>query len=574
MARGARGRSPRSTRVASRVRPRGGSLDPTLAWAYAGPRRAQALARGAHAGRHARAAREHARAAARAGRRRRRGVARAGPAAPRADPVGGAAELAAGLVASADGSFVADGGQGAARRRRSRRGSAFDSAAAAALRGRRRGRVARAVRAITLDRAIELTGGTRSRARPRRCSSATSRSAARSRSSSRRSCSSVTFRRARALVAVLPPLVAGTVWTTGLAAFVSPGLTAIAIGVHGGGRRRGRRHGRPRVRGAPRRAARRGSAPRGGRARRARRTWRPTLLAALAAGLAFASLALERASGRSGSSACCAAFGEVLTAVAILWMTPDIGALLERGAALPPPLRPCWLRGVARITRTRRGAWGALGRRSLVVVAVAVARVAEGGRRGRRAPPARARAARGAGRDLPALRGRRGQWIVLAERRARAQRAAARGDRSRRRSTRSRGDGTIDGFDALTSYRAGARTQVARLASATRSTCRRSRRGLEAALADAGFDAGACAPALGRFAAPRPCASRRMRRPDAATSAGSSRGTVAVDDAAAPSSRSTCARARGPPRSARGRRDPRGRPRQRSSPGSPTSRSP
>ena len=38
----------------------------------------------------------------------------------------------------------------------------------------------------------------------------------------------LTFRRARALVAVLPPLAIGTLWTTGLAAFLPNGLSAIA----------------------------------------------------------------------------------------------------------------------------------------------------------------------------------------------------------------------------------------------------------------------------------------------------------------------------------------------------------
>ena len=39
----------------------------------------------------------------------------------------------------------------------------------------------------------------------------------------------VTFRRARALVAVLPPLVLGTLWTTGIAALLPAGLSAVAI---------------------------------------------------------------------------------------------------------------------------------------------------------------------------------------------------------------------------------------------------------------------------------------------------------------------------------------------------------
>ena len=39
----------------------------------------------------------------------------------------------------------------------------------------------------------------------------------------------LTFRRARALVAVLPPLALGTLWTTGLAALLPAGLSAVAI---------------------------------------------------------------------------------------------------------------------------------------------------------------------------------------------------------------------------------------------------------------------------------------------------------------------------------------------------------
>src|SRR5258708_1918339 len=39
----------------------------------------------------------------------------------------------------------------------------------------------------------------------------------------------VTFRRTRALVAVLPPLALGTLWTTGLAALLPAGLSAVAI---------------------------------------------------------------------------------------------------------------------------------------------------------------------------------------------------------------------------------------------------------------------------------------------------------------------------------------------------------
>ena len=98
--------------------------------------------------------------------------------------------------------------------------------------------------------------------------SATSRSRARSRWCSRRWCSSLIFRRVRALVAVMPPLVLGTLWTAGLAAVLPGGLSAIAVAFTSVVVGVGRRHRRARLRGAARRAPRRARPPPTPRSRR------------------------------------------------------------------------------------------------------------------------------------------------------------------------------------------------------------------------------------------------------------------------------------------------------------------
>ncbi len=100
-----------------------------------------------------------------------------------------------------------------------------------------------------------------------------------------------TFRRVRALLAVLPPLVLGTLWTTGLAALLPHGLSAVAVafaavvvgvgvdtGVH--------------VYAALLDARRDGVPPEQAAAHARSVTWRPTLSAAAAAAAAFGSLAL------------------------------------------------------------------------------------------------------------------------------------------------------------------------------------------------------------------------------------------------------------------------------------------
>jgi len=156
----------------------------------------------------------------------------------------------------------------------------------------------------------------------------------------------LTFRRLRALVAVLPPLLVGTLWTSATAAVAFQQLSALTLGflavVVGVGLDTGihvyaalmeaRRAGRP-----PALAALQARAD----------TARPTLIAAGTAAIAFGTLALSSVPALRQFGLLCAA-GEMLTALAILALTPWIGSWLERGE--PPPRRvPRWVPVLDRI---------------------------------------------------------------------------------------------------------------------------------------------------------------------------------------------------------------------------------
>lgn len=161
------------------------------------------------------------------------------------------------------------------------------------------------------------------------------------------------FRRIRALVAVMPPLALGTIWTAGVATFFSGGLSGLAIafmsvvvgvgvdtGVH--------------VYAALLEARRAGLAPREA-ARQARaKTARSVLLAATTAAAAFGALGLSSIKAMQQLGILCAA-GELLTAVAIVLVTPEIGQWLEKGP--PPAEAPVrWTEGITWLTGTRRRA--------------------------------------------------------------------------------------------------------------------------------------------------------------------------------------------------------------------------
>ena len=315
-----------------------------------------------------------------------------------------------------------------------------------------------------------------------------------------------TFRRARALGAVLPPLVLGTLWTTGLAALFPAGLNAVAIafaavvvgvgvdtGVH--------------VYAAFLEARRSGLAP-AEAARHARsETWRPTLTAALVAAVAFASLALSGLRAMQQLGLLCGA-GEILTAIAIVLVTPEIGIWLERKP--PPPSRTArWVVWLDCVTSTRPRALVALVVCALPTVAVAALGwplpadalvairphalaplIVEGhvhalfGSPGGREP----------GREP-------GQWVVLStgadvdDARAHADCVADALERLQRA-------GRIEGFDALATFAPSAATQRSRLAERDALDLPSRRAALEQSLRAAGFDIAAFAAALDAFTRP------------------------------------------------------------------------
>ncbi len=308
----------------------------------------------------------------------------------------------------------------------------------------------------------------------------------------------VMFHRARALAAVLPPLIVGTVWTMGLVAIFMPQLSAISIafmavvvgvgvdtGVH--------------VYAALLEARRSGLAPHeAARAARAQ-TARPTLLAAIAAGMAFASLALSDLTAIRQLGLLCA-LGEVLTAVAILLLTPDLGALLERGTP-PPPLRPAWLRAVAAATETRGRSWAVVGAALLPVLALLAVGWPEAGSAVVALRPQGLAPLAVQDEIYSLFGGERGQWVVLAMD-ADADRAVARGDRIAEALDRLAADGSIASYDALTSFSPSPEIQRARLGERDAIDLAALVPRFTAALQATGFDVDACAPALEAFRHP------------------------------------------------------------------------
>ncbi|MBX3259003.1 MAG: MMPL family transporter [Labilithrix sp.] len=306
----------------------------------------------------------------------------------------------------------------------------------------------------------------------------------------------LTFRRVRALVAVLPPLAIGTLWTTALAALAYPRLSAVATGfaavVIGVGVDTG-----VHVYGRLLRARREGMSPGSAAVVARRETWRPTLGAALAAGGAFGCLALSDVEGMRQLGVLCAA-GEVLTALAILVVVPEVGALLERGA--PPALpRASW---IVALTRTR-------GRAAAAIAAVAsvLAVAAWLG-----PPPIERGVATLSARELPALAtydaiyatfgGTRGQLVVVSADRDPA-RARARADAVAEAAERLAERGTIAGFDALASLAPSPELQRARLAERDELDLPSRRGMLSHALAEEGFAVEELAPAIEAFAHPK-----------------------------------------------------------------------
>ncbi len=312
----------------------------------------------------------------------------------------------------------------------------------------------------------------------------------------------VTFRRVRALLAVLPPLLAGTLWTTALAATIYPHISAIAtafaavvigVGVDTG----------VHVYGRLLHARREGLTPSAAADVARRETWKPTLSAAVAAGGAFGCLLLSDIEGMRQLGVLCAA-GEILTAVAILIVVPEVGALLERG---PPPSSPAeaW-RWIAELTRTKTRAIVAL-----AAVALAVAAASSAGLPKIDHAVIALEARGGKERALPALAtydeiyetfgSAKGQLMVVSAD-ADDARARARADAVAEAADRLLAGETILGYDALARLAPSPELQRMRLAERDRLDLPSRRAMLSKALVDEGFAIEGFAPALEAFAHP------------------------------------------------------------------------
>ncbi|MBS2020055.1 MAG: MMPL family transporter [Deltaproteobacteria bacterium] len=305
----------------------------------------------------------------------------------------------------------------------------------------------------------------------------------------------LTFRRPRALVAVLPPLAAGTLWTTAIATIIYPKLSAIAtafmavvvgVGVDTGVHVYGRLLG----------ARREGRSPSEAAVIARRETWRPTLGAAVAAGGAFGCLAMSDIAGMQQLGVLCA-IGEVLTAIAILVVVPEVGAWLERGTP-PAELR---LPGIAALTATRP--------RALLVLGLAVGSLA--GALALGAPRLDHGVVALDGSVLPGIAiydevyatfgGTRGQ-LVIASSDPDEGRARARADAVAEVAEQLASSGAIDGFDALGTVAPSLSVQHARIAARDALDLPGRRALLERVLREEGFAPDAFAPALEAFAHP------------------------------------------------------------------------
>lgn len=289
------------------------------------------------------------------------------------------------------------------------------------------------------------------------------------------------FRRVRALVAVMPPLALGTVWTAGVATFFSGGLSGIAIafmsvvvgvgvdtGVH--------------VYAALLEARRAGLAPREAARQARNKTARSVLLAAATAAAAFGALALSSITAMQQLGILCAA-GELLTAVAIVLVTPEIGALLEKNP--PPPEAPArWTGAVHWLTGTRRRAafmsllalvpivaifFGAGPSLSESIVAV----------RPKELEPLKVQQA-----VFDAFGGKRGQWVVLLADKD-LEHARARADRVAETLSAMKDD--VEAVDALTALAPAKATQEARFAARDALDMTAKADDLEKALTETGF---------------------------------------------------------------------------------------
>jgi predicted exporter len=306
----------------------------------------------------------------------------------------------------------------------------------------------------------------------------------------------VTFGRGRALVAVLPPLIAGTAWTAGICALIWPRPSALALAFCAVVVGVGVDTGVP-VYAAFLDARRAGMTPREAAVDARKKTARPTLVAATAAGSAFAALVLSDLPAMRQLGVLCAA-GELLTALAIVQMTPEIAALFERGD--PPPARVPTV--IARLVAAPSAARLVRFALYAALVALVAAFVWRGG-----PPVSESTVAIRSSAIAPLATydqidhlygGGQNELIALSHGRDRDE-AAARADAVAEAGASA---GGVLGVDSLGTFAPAPATQRARLAERDRLDLPAHVAALTEALRTAGFDPEACAPAFAAFVHP------------------------------------------------------------------------
>lgn len=309
----------------------------------------------------------------------------------------------------------------------------------------------------------------------------------------------VTFRRARALIAIMPPLALGTTWTTGIAAFFPDGLSAIAVafgavvvgvgvdtGVH--------------VYAAVLHARKEGHLGRALAAEARKRTWRPTLAAALVAGLAFGSLGLSDLSAVRQLGLLCAG-GEVLTAIAILLIAPDVGAWLERrGMGHAPSSR--WHTWLADAIGDRKRAAFGLALALLPALALTVTGLPERSNTLVAIRPKALEPLKVQSEIFRLFDSHEGQWIVVSTGSTEVQ-ARGHADAVAEALDLLRARGLVDGFDSMTSLLPTPRTQAARFAERDGLDLQKAAARLQEVASAIGFDPEALAPAFDDLRSPR-----------------------------------------------------------------------
>lgn len=303
------------------------------------------------------------------------------------------------------------------------------------------------------------------------------------------------FRRLRALLAILPPLALGTLWTGALAAAWPGGISAIAVaftsivvgvgfdtGVH--------------VYAAVLDARREGLSPaEAARAARAR-TAKPVLIAATIAAVAFASLALSSVEALAQLGLLCAG-GEVFTALAIVGVTPAVGAALERGTP-PAVTTPVYTKVLAAMTSTKGRAGVALAACLVAGLSVLVSgvKISDSLVAVR---PTKLEALKVEDRIFERFGGRAQPWIILV---ADADRDAAM-NRADRIAEKLAADPTnVERVDALTSVMPADSTQRQRLAERDALDLPSKAAELQRAMEETGFNVGPFEPFLERLRKP------------------------------------------------------------------------